>query len=82
MARLHLDGDCVVWDGKGLDNNGYPQVYGEGKQKRVHVVFWEYFNGPVPDGLELDHYCKRFGKLCVAHLEPVTHAENIRRAKA
>ncbi|GIH63977.1 HNH endonuclease signature motif containing protein [Microbispora siamensis] len=46
---------------------------------------WEALNGPVPDGLELDHYrypddgC--IGPLCAnpQHVEPVTHRENVLR---
>lgn len=41
---------------------------------------YEFLVGPIPDGLELDHLCRV--RLCVnpAHLEPVTHAENNKRA--
>jgi hypothetical protein len=40
----------------------------------------ELLVGPVPDGLVLDHLCRR--KHCVNpdHTEPVTQAENIRRS--
>jgi hypothetical protein len=36
--------------------------------------------GPVPEGLELDHLCENPPCCNPAHLEPVTHAENNRRA--
>ena len=37
--------------------------------------------GPIPEGLELDHLCKNGKCVNPAHLEPVTHAENIRRSR-
>jgi hypothetical protein len=44
-------------------------------------VYYEAQYGPVPSGMELDHLCRV--KACVNpdHLEPVTHAENMRRGK-
>lgn len=49
------------------------------KMRRAHVVEWERENGPIPDGMELDHLCNN--KLCIRpdHVEPVTHLENVRR---
>lgn len=46
---------------------------------RAHVWAWVDRNGPVPDGLVLDHLCRV--TLCVNpdHLEAVTNAVNIER---
>ena len=61
--------------------NGYSRIT-TGYRKRVlgHRLAYEIFVGPIPPGLVIDHrYRKRW---CVNpyHLEPVTNAENIRRA--
>jgi hypothetical protein len=45
----------------------------------AHRYSWELANGPVPEGLELDHLCRVTACVNPAHLEPVTHAENVRR---
>ena len=46
---------------------------------KAHRFAYELLVSPIPDGLELDHLCRN--TLCVnpVHLEPVTHAENLRR---
>lgn len=42
---------------------------------------YELLVGPIPPGLQIDHLCRN--KICVnpAHLEPVTHRENLMRGK-
>lgn len=77
---------CWQWTGRPNGKGGYGHfaIKGDdGKWRKVyaHVWAWTQENGPVPDGLELDHLCRT--KLCVriSHLEPVTHAENVRRAR-
>jgi hypothetical protein len=47
----------------------------------AHRVVYEALVGPVPEGLELDHTCDNPPCCNPGHLEPVTHAENMRRGK-
>lgn len=72
--------DCWTWDDG--TRNGYGVVKIDGRTWRVHRLIWTWLVGPVPDGLELDHQCRN--KLCCNpdHLEPVTHAENVRRGES
>lgn len=72
------DGGCWNWTGSHW-RNGYGRMKVKGRWRQAHRIYWERENGPVPDGRELDHVC--CNKTCVnpAHLEPVTHAENMRR---
>lgn len=47
----------------------------------AHVFVYETLVGPVPDELELDHTCRVRACVRPSHLEPVTHAENMERAR-
>lgn len=72
---------CLVTTGY-IDSKGYGRIRGHnGKTSRCHKVAWELYNGPVPEGLELDHLCKQRDCFEVEHLELVTHTENIRRGR-
>lgn len=53
--------------------------YGKAGIRLAHVVAWERVNGPVPEGMELDHLCRR--RACQVHLELVTRTENERRKR-
>lgn len=73
------EGDCRLWTGS-LTNRGYGKIMVKGKPSySVHRLAYEIAKGPIPDNLEIDHLCNN--KRCInpAHLETVTHAENIRR---
>lgn len=75
---------CWVWPGstRGRGEHKYGAITVGSRQddtKRVestHVVMFEAVNGPVPDGLEIDHACQV--KLCCnpRHLRAVTHQLN------
>ena len=70
---------CWQWTGAKNDH-GYGQLRLNGRVQYAHRVFYEDFVGPIPDGLELDHLCRNPDCVNPAHLEPVTHRENMRRA--
>jgi HNH endonuclease len=72
----HL-GPCWLWT-RGL-TKGYGTFGMHGKVRYAHIVAYELLVGVVPDGLELDHLCRVPACCNPVHLEPVTHAENIRR---
>lgn len=73
--------ECWEWTANRLPA-GYGQ-FGITRDRKVyaHRYAYELWVGPIPEGLELDHLCRN--KCCVnpSHLEPVTHAENMARAR-
>lgn len=70
---------CWLWPGAVIKGYGSVRLAGEKRTRLAHRVVYELLAGPIPAGLELDHLCRT--TLCCnpAHLEPVTHAENIAR---
>jgi hypothetical protein len=77
VAPPGLFGPCWVWTGA-LDKDGYGQVSVQGKTKQAHWASYENERGPVKDGLELDHKCENRPCVNPAHLQEVTHEENVR----
>lgn len=73
-----LDG-TGCWEWVGTKCNGYGQIAVDGTVKRAHRVVYEAENGPIGDGLVIDHLCRNPGCVNPAHLEPVTMKENVLR---
>lgn len=78
---------CWIWQ-RGM----HPKGYGCGHERisdrpnqwrstRAHRMYWEAVNGPVPDGMELDHLCRVRACVNPDHLEPVTHRVNVHRGR-
>jgi hypothetical protein len=71
---------CWIWLAY-LAPFGHGRIKFEGRMREAHRVVYELIKGPVPEGLELDHLCKLPCCVNPDHLEPVTHAVNMRRSK-
>jgi hypothetical protein len=76
------DTGCWVWQAATRTPGGYGVFQVGGRIQVAHRFSYRGYLGPIPDGLELDHLCRRL--LCVnpEHLEPVTPAENTRRSES
>lgn len=57
--------------------NGYHKVRIKRKQFRAHRWAWELINGPIPEGLVIDHICRNRACVAIDHLRMVTQQENI-----
>lgn len=90
------DNGCIIWTGTKTPAN-YGMIYtlpGHGGRKRVHRFVWELANGPIPNGLTVEHRCHTedlscpggetcMHRLCcnLDHLELLTAEENSRRGR-
>lgn len=70
---------CWIWQ-LSLDTSGYGHLCRGGRKMSAHRWYYERHVGPIPAGAELDHLCRVRACCNPGHLEPVTSAENTRRA--
>lgn len=62
--------------------DGYGEFWLNGQSRYAHRVAYELEVGEIPEGLTIDHLCRNTSCVNPSHLEPVTHAENVRRGDA
>jgi hypothetical protein len=71
---------CWVWQ-RARFRTGYGQAFDGRMMRPAHRIYYERAYGEVPKGLVLDHLCRVRACVNPIHLEPVTHAENVRRGR-
>ena len=76
-------GECWLWAGS-RQKSGYGQISeGSRDAHKVHLAHrlaYQFWIGPIPEGLEVEHICEV--KACVnpEHLAAVTHRKNMARS--
>ena len=82
--KVNKTAGCWLWTAS-LTKAGYGQISSGPRPHTMlyaHRLVYEALVGPIPEGLELDHLCRNPACCNPAHLEPVTHRENVQRGEA
>lgn len=72
--RTEWRGDCLEWNGMKI--GGYGRLKIGGRPVPAHRYAWERENGPIPEGMVIDHICHNPACCNVKHLRVVTPTQN------
>lgn len=67
--------ECLEWV-KSKAGNGYGVIYCRGKQAYTHRIMYEFYNGPILDGLFVMHECDNPSCSNIDHLRIGTPKDN------
>ena len=76
LLQTDPEGECWMWTGSKNDHMGYGRVTIRQEQFYVHRLSYELFVGPIPEGLVIDHICRKPSCLNPDHLRAVTQRDN------
>ena len=65
----------IIWTGA-TDSKGYGSLTVNGRTMKAHRYAWERENGPIPDGMEVDHICWQRSCVNPGHLRLATRSQN------
>ena len=78
--KVDRTGDCWLWIAT-LNNKGYGQFWDGTLLVLAHRWSYEHHREPIPDGMVIDHRCRTPACVNPEHMEVVTQAENMARAR-
>ena len=78
LSKVVKTPTCWVW--MGATNNNYGQLYDNKvkKHRRAHILAYELFIGPVPDGLNICHRCDVRSCVNPKHLFAASQGDNLK----
>ncbi len=68
--------DCIVWTGSNA-RGGYGALRVDGRIVPAHRYAWQRENGPIPDGMYVDHTCWNRACVNVDHLRLASPQQNM-----
>lgn len=77
--RTQWQGKCLVWTG--AKSQGYGSLVDNGQRIRAHRYAWKRVNGPIPDGMLVDHICHNPSCVNIEHLRLATPSQNAANRK-
>ncbi len=86
LEKIHLEdpifpeNGCMLWTGH-VNPNGYGIFRDGNRRTTAHRWAYEFFNGPLAEGLEPDHLCRVRNCVNPNHLEAVTRTVNLGRGE-
>ena len=64
-----------------IGTSGYVEVGYNGKLLKAHRIIWEVCNGPIPDGMNIDHINGIRSDNRIENLRVVLHSENMKNVR-
>lgn len=83
LAHLsHQPDGCLLWTSRTKSKYGYIHLEREGRGSdfQDHRIIYLLYGGPIPEGFQLDHLCRKPRCCNPNHLEPVPGGVNLMRA--
>ena len=71
-------GDEAGW----LSEYGYWRVSIDGKTYLNHRLVWEFYHGPIPTGMDVEHADRNRQNCCASNLRLATRSENMQNCAA
>jgi hypothetical protein len=66
LNQVQVLPDTNCWEFRGNRSaDGYGRMYSDNKELKAHRVFYEICEGPIPDGMYLQHHLP--ADLCIGH---------------
>ena len=74
-SKVDKTPSCWLWTAA-TNSNGYGRLRQNGRYWLAHRLSWEMENGPIPDGMVVDHRCHNPCCVNPRHLRVITQAQN------